>query len=87
VNSPLAGCVFYYVRGEHRERPYHFSIEASSEKEIRCIILADEPKAIKIEIKRLADTYVDGKGYILRPAGSTQTPDLIEEGNAYILFE
>ena len=80
--------VFYYVRGEHWERPGKFSTAAASECDVREALLAAEPRAIKSEINLMdeADNYgADGKAYVLRPAGSTVTPDLVEEGTAYLL--
>ena len=51
--------VFYYVCGEKREKPYHGSIEANSACEVRSIILAEEPKAINIEVNRMAGVEPD----------------------------
>jgi hypothetical protein len=55
---------------------------------VREALLAAEPRAINIEISFMdeADNYVDGNPYILRPAGSTVTPDLVEDEIAYLLM-
>ena len=45
--------VFYYVSGEHRERPYQHTTLASSEEECRRQVLEQVPKAYKFEINRL----------------------------------
>jgi hypothetical protein len=57
INSVFANNyrVFYYVRGEHRERAYHYSVQANSKDEARRMLLRDEPKAIKIVINRMPD--------------------------------
>lgn len=52
ANVAFAGYyrVFYYVRGEQRDRPYAGSVTASSPEEARRIVLKKEPNAYRIEV-------------------------------------
>ena len=63
--------VFYYVRGEHRERPYKHTTLAGSEEECRREVLAQVPKAYRFEINRL--------DWPVEPLAPAATPEIAQD--------
>ena len=63
--------VFYYVRGEHRERPYKHTTLAGSEEECRRQVLEQVPKAYRFEINRL--------DWPVEPVEPAATPEMAQD--------